>query len=383
MRIERVGLRDLRPITETEFQKAIAACEKIKAIREGRHQYILDHKLDEGLLMPAGKYGPGGQFTSLANYAYDLVISGSYEIINHLRLYTHHFCGYSFAPFSNDLIIHPIPKDFDEQCDKLLKEPDQWVNAYIQLARNTAAHLLPVAPKTLGEIGWDVNGRIVNHDIFGWQEKLAYLDFSGILLGLRKRIGMGFGINILELGGGYGGLAYFFKAALPEANYFIVDLPESLLFSAVYLAITGGEFDHTIYDGTNLEQVLENNAGFKFISNFMFDDLVEPLKIDLMINTSGLPSMSLEQVEHYAAGIEKMLTGVLYEHNGVPPYSYKKILAAHFPARIGLSPSFAFPNMWGKSYADIATFLGTSLASLQGLAEDKKWTLYPLPQPTN
>ena len=90
----------------------------------------------------------------------------------------------------------------------------------------------------------------------------------GIWVGdlIRNRIEENGEVKVLEIGGGYGALAYWFKSAFPNATYTIIDLPESLLFSRLYLSLTRPD----IKTSSELNDI---KYGVRFLSNYMAEEL--------------------------------------------------------------------------------------------------------------
>ena len=163
----------------------------------------------------------------------------------------------------------------------------------------------------MGDIGWEINGNVVNQDIAGYQERLNILYASGVIDKLQLRESL----NILEIGSGYGGLAYFIKKLFPESTVYLCDLPESLIYSSIYLSLSMPECDHKILAGDETERI-EPNSGFVYLPNYIFDDL-EGLSFDLVINTLSFSEMSADQVREYSNGIKKMIgsEGYFFEQN--------------------------------------------------------------------
>ena len=60
----------------------------------------------------------------------------------------------------------------------------------------------------MGEIGWDVDGYVVNRDLAAYQDTIAILYQSGVLPWLENRATSGKPVTVLEIGSGYGGLTY-------------------------------------------------------------------------------------------------------------------------------------------------------------------------------
>jgi len=357
----RVCLSDLRSISQQEFNTACRICREIKEIQESRAAYIEKRALDPEIALPAAFWGENGQ--SAIHDLYRLVATPTYNVINRLRFFTQPFTGFQLISFSRGYGKTPIPEipdNFDEEIRKIAPAPDHWVRRYLLITRHLPIEMIARPPKILGEIGWDVGGSPVNHDTFAYQERLNLLFEAGIINWLRKKVETSGSVNILEIGGGYGGLAYHLKHIVTQTNYFICDIPEALLFSSLYLAIAQPEYSHTIYDGTdkNRSILCRSDFGFKFVPNFMFDDLVVAnVKIDLAINTISFAEMSQKQVHYYAQRLKNMLndTGVLFEQNpdfvGLPP---KKCLPNYFMFRENIKPNsvpvleHGVPDVWAN-----------------------------------
>ena len=64
---------------------------------------------------------------------------------------------------------------------------------------------------------------------------------------------------VLEIGAGYGGLAHHLLGILGNVTYFIVDLPETLLFSASYLSSLNPGKSIYIYDSNDFSEFINSN----------------------------------------------------------------------------------------------------------------------------
>jgi hypothetical protein len=138
----------------------------------------------------------------------------------------------------------------------------------------------------------------VNPDILGYQIQIQRLYFTGVLDYIKSRQEP----SILEIGGGYGGFAHSLNAVIRPKRYVLSDLTESLLFSSVYLGITGGD-------------------EFSFVPNFLLRDEVGKGTFNLIVNTSSLCEMTPHQIREYADLINKLLAddGVFFEANYEQP----------------------------------------------------------------
>jgi hypothetical protein len=385
-------LRDLQPISPSDFDVARRICEQISKCRGLRATYIAQHNLDPDIMFPPPSWE--GDADSTFHALYRIVVQTEYDVINRLRLYTHPFTGYQLTSFDRGIIrtpiVHPIPDTFDKEIEENRPKPDQYVHRYIHMIRHLPKDLVAGPPLKLGEIGWNVGGRAITIDTWRCQVRLNTLFEAGIIDWLRQRAEANSPLNILEIGAGYGALAYYLKSIVPRANYLICDIPEALLFSSIYLAIARPEFQHTIYDGTDESIFVRDNGGYTFIPNFMFDDLVRSgIRIDMAINTNSFVEMSEKQVRHYAHGLKMMLrdTGILFEENWPGPYGKpdnfhcdaKSIIAQFFSYKNTLRPKSApvigswLPGL-RETWANrpISDIIDPSLRHFKG----KIWTIY-------
>ncbi len=88
---------------------------------------------------------------------------------------------------------------------------------------------MPESPR-LGGFGHRLDGDLVNIDTLKFYECLIALDRCQVLSELRE---VDRRVTVVEIGAGWGGLAYQFKTLFPNTTYVIVDLPPTLLFSIV------------------------------------------------------------------------------------------------------------------------------------------------------
>jgi SAM-dependent methyltransferase len=169
------------------------------------------------------------------------------------------------------------------------------VTRYRHNVAGLPAWLRVAPPAKFGEIGWLIDGAIVNHDTVAYAERLALLYTSGLLDQLIQKPDC----RVLEIGGGYGALAYYLKQAIPQMTYYIVDIPESLVFSSIYLS--------ALFE-----------SGIHFVPNYEFPQLANSAgQFDLVINTLSMSEMTEQQVVEYCSGIQKIIgdSGKFFEQN--------------------------------------------------------------------
>lgn len=315
----RACLKDQEPITEEEWRRGLEIGRQMRRIAADRESVTKRRGLDPGIVLPAGNWGPDADNDIAAVFRF--FAEPSYDGLNQLRLFTTVFTGYrlmSLARSEGNASIVRIPADLDAQLARDVPEPDSWVHRYLGLAKMIPIERLARAPWKLGEIGWNVDGHPVNHDVCVYQERLNLLHDAGILDTLIQRSERGV-VRIVEIGGGYGGLGYFLTRIIPNSVYVIVDIAESLLVSSLYLALTTSGVRHHIHEQSPLDPAALDTPGFLFIPNHLMDDLAvaAPGGFDLAINTLSFSEMTVPQVRWYGERLAHLLgtRGVLFEQN--------------------------------------------------------------------
>jgi hypothetical protein len=342
-------LKDQKPLSPQAFEKALKLREQIRGLCGNRLEFIRQARLDPDIHLPHGNW----EMDSGLYAAYRTVAGGDYAILNNLRLFSQIFTGFQLLSLSpaRDL---PIPQEVPHGLDRRLAlraasaSPD--IQYYLDLTGHLpeALHITP--PRIFGEIGWVVNGKLINHDTNVYLERLALLAESGKLWELRNRNQVKAGAGrppaerprILEIGGGYGGLAHYLMQLIPQARYVIVDIPESLLFSSIYLSTLWPDKDNLLLTPDDPGKPGET-AGFTFVPNFLFDRCRTLYsEFDLVINTLSLSEMNQEQIRYYCAGIKELLgkRGVFFEQNQdnrpVGMLDAKSIIAECLPWQVPL-----------------------------------------------
>lgn len=292
--MKEVSFQDQFPkISREQFDRASSIAAKVYNIIDNKAHIAEENRV------PKSFFDPNFIWESIQLFAY-CYKNPSYDVINTWRLHNYTFTGNHLLPFigaAHNILPASISKRYLAETKGL---PDEFI------AR---------PPRICGECGWEINGGIVNDDVLMYQRHLRTLYFTGIIEQLKEFPNP----KILEIGGGYGGLAYFIKKLLPNARYYMVDLPESLAFPAVYLQITRPEdvgID-SVYDGSDKKLLDPNGHNFTFVPNILFSHLDNIISFDFIINTGSFGEMNRDQVKTYSEFIYKNLAedGLLYEEN--------------------------------------------------------------------
>jgi SAM-dependent methyltransferase len=159
------------------------------------------------------------------------------------------------------------------------------------------------------------DGRLMSYDSVRYQKTVNTLYRQGILDALRTPARRS---TILEIGGGYGGLAHHLSRILGNTTYIIVDLPEVLLFSASFLTMLNGTKKIYLYNQADFSSFIDSSDArsydFIFIPNYCLEAL-RGWNFDLVLNMHSFQEMSEDQVTAYLDFIRDTCTGVLYSLN--------------------------------------------------------------------
>jgi hypothetical protein len=330
-----VSLEDLRSISAREHASARAIIARVQALIAWRGESHA--RLDPSTDLPAGDWRPGNETNDYLD-AVRHIAAADYDTINHLRWYTNTLVGMKlihFCPNPGMRSVMPLPQNVRETVAGNLHRLQDLLGMYLRMKSNLPPRLLIDPPWMLGEVGAAVDGVIVNQDTVRQQVTVALLWRHGVLDYLIRRAAENGTAHVVEVGAGHGSLCYHLKRLIPQLTYTIIDLPEVLVFSGVYLALTAPEWGPTVAEprlGPTFRPF-----GICLVPNFQFGQALSRLpSVDLAVNISSFGEMTPWQVCRYAAGLSAAMGdgGVVFESNdeGQPEVnaSVAGIFAKHF-----------------------------------------------------
>jgi hypothetical protein len=284
--------RDNVRLSPTDIILAKAICGTVQELVNNRQKYIQVSQVDPEFAFPQANWSldSPNEFVRV----YKNISAGRPEIISHLRLFAQVFTGFNMLHVKPGCGLSSpeiLPEDLDSKIkNNLTAYLNEWPRRWRSLVKNIPERAIYKAPNELGEVGLRVDGVLVNNDVIVYQERINLLYEVGLIDWLEKRIEDKGGLRILEIGGGYGAIASWFKTFFPKSSYSIVDLPECLIFPSLYLSLTKPEIPRKF-------GALDEGIGWQFIPNYMAEKLTD--KFDLVINTLSMSEMSQIQVEKY------------------------------------------------------------------------------------
>ena len=308
-----VRMADQRALTSMERRFCDDVSVWFQRLIDSRPTYLIDRGLQSDVYIPDGNWNLGKDFHDKTRVLLD---TRRYE---HLRMFATHFTGwpiFSFGESNTGLLPWSTPADVDRNLTNA-KTWQAFVSAMDVLLERLPTYLHVSAPAVCGEIGVRHRGLIVSYDTIAYYERLALLFAAGFLN--RESPDSLFDtrpLNIIEIGGGYGGLAYYLSRLLPHARYAIVDIPESLVYSAMYLGISLGGAATAV--PVDVARPVLRVGNCDFIPNYCAREYLGREKnINLAINTLSMSEMTPVQVRDYCEILKESLVprGLFFEQN--------------------------------------------------------------------
>lgn len=362
-------------LTDAEFATACVQLDRVAQVIDEREALLKAQPDKAHVLAPDEGWHPDSQpsfeldgSTKNAQTSYGLLARKDVDIVRKMRLYAQAFTGYQLATLAmaadRPWVSEKLPENLDDFLRLCAGPPDQSVFNYVSVAGGLPDELRAPPPRKFGELGWLMDGLIVNYDTYSYLERLCLMFENGILRHLQEKIDRGEKPCIVEIGGGYGGLAYqLMRYFGDKLVYVIIDIPESLAFSAVYCNVLFPALHHQFKIGADPFEI-STDPGFTYLPNTAYRSLQsERQDIDLVINTLSLSEMSDAQIEDYCLGVQTMLgeTGLFFEQNhqtnhegpgGIPARHFKNLhrcssqllpedhIAIHGQSNIWVNPGY-------------------------------------------
>jgi hypothetical protein len=335
-------VKDQEPLDAGQLQRANEIINWIEEIVEARPGYIDRYGLNREIHFPQAVWALDDGHGLYDGFR--AVASRDPRVLNHLRLWSQQFTGYRLLTMEPaECRPFPRPEEIgraDQALSTLSSRPDRWVGRYLRIASKLPPEFRISPPRQLGELGWNCDGRTVSFDTYTYLERLAALHDCGMIERLRKIANSGRTPFIVEIGGGFGGLSYYLSQLIPQARIVIVDIPESLIFSSLYLSLLLPQPEQIYAKPDTDEPLVPATPGCTFVPNYLFDKVIGThVDFDLAINTLSMSEMDEAQVEYYCHGLNQLLAvdGVFFEQNHdnkpVGRLNAKKIISRHFGRR--------------------------------------------------
>jgi putative sugar O-methyltransferase len=181
------------------------------------------------------------------------------------------------------------------------------------------------APKIGNPWGYVIEGQLVYEPVCEYHYQAHY--FSRLLTEIAKPV-------ILEIGGGFGGLAYYILKRIPGVTYLGFDLPENIFLQSYYLSCAFPELKILTYDASMTALTRDTIAAYDIVllPNFMLQH-VESAAVDLAVNVRSLSEMPAQTISEYLRQIDRVSRLYFFHENIFKPRadSYHGIVTSEFP----------------------------------------------------
>ena len=239
--------------------------------------------------------------------------------------------------------LHGLHFEMDERYFKPERINENDINVYVNLILHNFNLFLNCNPnvdfkklvrKNIGNpYGYHVDGTFI---IAGAEYHYHYANqIKKILQGNNKSV-------VMELGGGFGGTAYYLLRDFEGITYKCYDLPENAALQAFYL-LTAFPEKKFLLSGEPLEDIKYDGMIF---SNCEIEDL-ETDSVDLSFNSYSLAEMEKEAIFNYI-NIICRTTSKYFNH--INHSLFCKFSSDLFPINYNkFELTYRFPVMWSKS----------------------------------
>lgn len=119
---------------------------------------------------------------------------------------------------------------------------------------------------------------------------------------------------VLEIGGGFGGLAYFMVRDNPGLTYIDVDLPENMALASFFLLSGAPDKKIGLYGEVNLQTDDLSQYDALILPNFAIQEIKDNA-IDLCFNSYSLSEMPMPTVTNYMSHFNRISSKFIYHIN--------------------------------------------------------------------
>jgi putative sugar O-methyltransferase len=154
------------------------------------------------------------------------------------------------------------------------------------------------APRVGNPWGYYFDGMLLYEPVFEYNFEAHY--FDQLLHCVQNPV-------VLEIGGGFGGLAHHFLQCSPHIKYIGVDLPENILIQTYYLASIFPDARVLTYskDFSLLDRSLLDHYDIVLLPNFELPNVASRM-VDLIINVRSLSEMAYDTISEYHDQIDRI-----------------------------------------------------------------------------
>tara|TARA_B100000989_G_scaffold87695_1_gene63238 strand:- start:37354 stop:38499 length:1146 start_codon:yes stop_codon:yes gene_type:complete len=231
--------------------------------------------------------------------------------LKNIRMHTMPISGSTIL----DVAYHPKRESTDEDKLNTFWEASQYKNLTENLPEKYCL-TEPVPNKFTEKLSLPFKKKLITNDLIRYQKFITNLYNLGIFKNLEnksKKI-------LIEIGSGYGGLLYHIRKILGDNTACIlVDLPEMIFWSGIYITINNPDAKIFIYNPKihkkklTIEEI--GSYDFLLIPNYKLVELVGDINFDFAFNQFSFQEMTENQINFYCDYISKNLKGFFVSDN--------------------------------------------------------------------
>ena len=190
-----------------------------------------------------------------------------------------------------------------------------------------------IDPEMLDFINDNNVGNPINFDLDGRSISRFIIDFVYFADSIKRIINdRSKPLKIIEIGGGYGGLARVLKQVYPNAKMVLFDLPETNTISTYYLSHSFPNAKMMIMANYEKKKLFE--ADFTVLPGWLMTEITDS-SVDLVINTRSMMEMEKIIVDQYVEQIQRV----------TKPGGYFYCINRHKKMKSGWQRPFLFHEM--------------------------------------
>ena len=223
-----------------------------------------------------------------------------------------------------------------------IKSQEPWLQhnleVWIGLVDGKATIEEAAMPPIGNPYGYDVEGHIIN-----WN---SFVNHGRAFRCLRLLEDQTHPV-VAEIGGGFGGFAYYLLRKNRPLTYINFDLPENLLISSYYLSMAFPEKKILLYDSSSmsLDRIVLEEYDAVMMPNFMLPYLQDK-SVELFINTISFSEMEYDTICEYFFQIDRIGARYFYHENLACHPEYKGYPSVLFPNCQNFRQLFASFSPW-------------------------------------
>jgi putative sugar O-methyltransferase len=236
-----------------------------------------------------------------------------------------------------------VPRHFqgneinEEIRDIFLQDQVHRLNLWLDLTEETTSIEELVTADFGNPYGFYIDGQFLRTGVF-------YHHYYATTISrlIRSRQPM----SVLEIGGGYGGMAYFLIRDTQNLTYIDIDIPENIALISYYLMANFPHKKIGLYGEFELNSANLKSHDIVLLPNFAIKHLANT-DIDLTFNSYSLAEMPRETVIEYFSHINKFTKKYIYHVNHTVDANFT---AQNFPVdRNKFQLLYRAPALWNKA----------------------------------